>query len=107
MVSPTAGKDSAMKLRSLVVVAMSLVSVVVGTSASAATGRHSYTGSIDGANYRVETPDQWNGTLVIYSHPYYVPAVPPGIGLANRPETEEWLLDHGYALAASEFKGRN
>jgi hypothetical protein len=26
--------------------------------------------------------------------------------LTNRPETEAWLLDHGYALAASDFKGR-
>lgn len=96
-----------MKLRSLAIVTMSLVSVVVGTSASADTGRHSYTGSIDGADYRVEVPDQWNGTLVMYSHPYYVPGIPPGISLANRPETEDWLLDHGYALAASDFKGRN
>ncbi|TCO62666.1 DUF6351 family protein [Actinocrispum wychmicini] len=96
-----------MKLRSLVVVVMTLVSVVAGTATASATGRRSYTGSIDGADYRVEVPDQWNGTLVVYSHPYYVPGIPPGMGLTNRPETEDWLLAHGYALAASDFKGRN
>jgi len=43
---------------------------------------------------------------VLYSHPYYVPEVPPGIGFAVRRETETWLLEHGYALAASDFQGR-
>jgi len=81
------------------------------TAATAATpteqGRRSYTGTIDGADYRVEMPQRWNGTLVLYSHGYYPEGFPAfGIAVTNRPETAAWLLDHGYALAASDFKGR-
>jgi pimeloyl-ACP methyl ester carboxylesterase len=85
--------------------------LVIGsaTSASAeaaADGRRSYEGTIDGADYRVEVPDHWNGTLVLFSHGYY-PF--PGFGdgtilVSNAPETAEWLLDHGYALAASQYQ---
>jgi dienelactone hydrolase len=78
-----------------------------GSTAPVAEGRRSLTGTIDGAEYRVEVPERWNGTLVLYSHGYYPEGFPSfGIGLANRPETEAWLLEHGYALAASDFKGR-
>jgi pimeloyl-ACP methyl ester carboxylesterase len=78
-----------------------------GSTAEAAEGRRSYTGTIDGAEYRVEVPQRWNGTLVLYSHGYYPAGFPAfGIALANRPETEAWLLEHGYALAASDFQGR-
>ncbi|AXB48020.1 hypothetical protein A4R43_40895 [Amycolatopsis albispora] len=75
-------------------------------SAAPESGRRSYTGWLGGAEYRVEMPEHWNGSLVLYSHPYYVEGMPPGIGLANRPETENWLLGAGYALAASDFTGR-
>jgi pimeloyl-ACP methyl ester carboxylesterase len=76
--------------------------------AAAADGRHSHSGTIDGAQFRVETPEHWNGTLVLYSHGYLPPGFPSfGIALTNRPpdrsETERWLLEHGYALAASQF----
>jgi pimeloyl-ACP methyl ester carboxylesterase len=76
------------------------------TSADAATdGRRSYTGSINGADYRVETPRRWNGTLVLFSHGYYPPGFPnETVLVSNAAETEEWLLDHGYALAASEYQ---
>jgi pimeloyl-ACP methyl ester carboxylesterase len=72
-------------------------------------GRRSLTGSIDGAPYRIEVPERWNGTLVLYSHGYYPPDFPPlGVAVTNRPpdrsETEAWLLEHGYALAASQYK---
>lgn len=80
---------------------------VLGTTANAGSGRHTYTGTIGGAEYKVETPERWNGTLLIYSHPYYpagMPEFPPGHG--NRVDSETWLLEQGYALAASDFKGR-
>jgi len=58
----------------------------------------------------VEVPARWNGTLVLYSHGYHpVGFGPDGIALTNRPpdrsETERRLLEHGYALAASQFQG--
>jgi hypothetical protein len=33
--------------------------------AAPADGHHSYSGTIDGAQFRVETPEHWNGTLVL------------------------------------------
>lgn len=82
--------------------------VAISPTAAAAVTRQTYTGTIDGAAYRVETPDDWNGTLILFSHGYMPAGVefPPGIPLANRAETEQWLLDNGYALAGSEFRGR-
>lgn len=99
------------RLRTLVVVAAVAAGLVAGqTSATADVwpGRHTYTGAIDGAEYRVETPERWNGTLVLFSHGYVPEGVPipPGIPLAVRAETEQWLLDHGFALAGSDYKGR-
>ncbi|MGC7099999.1 alpha/beta hydrolase family protein [Amycolatopsis lurida] len=95
--------------RALVLVILLAAALTVapgGASAAPESGRRGYTGWLDGAEYRVEMPEHWNGSLVLYSHPYYVPGIPPGIGLANRTETENWLLDRGYALAASDFTGR-
>jgi hypothetical protein len=83
----------------------------VAPGVAVATGRHTYTGTIDGADFRVETPQRWNGTLVLFSHGNWPVGFPPpgGIWLSNRPPdrsgTEAWLLDNGYALAASNFKG--
>jgi dienelactone hydrolase len=98
---------SRIRLGALVVL---LLAALVGftPTASATTGRQSYTGTINGADFRVETPAHWNGTLILFSHGYVpdIPEFPPGIPLANRAETEQWLLDHGYALAGSDFQGR-
>ncbi|MFC5265852.1 alpha/beta hydrolase family protein [Kribbella qitaiheensis] len=80
-------------------------SAAAGTKAQP--GRQTYTGVIDGAEFKVETPERWNGTLLIFSHPYYpadMPVFPPGHG--NRDDSQTWLLEQGYALAASDFKGR-
>jgi pimeloyl-ACP methyl ester carboxylesterase len=51
-------------------------------------------------------PADWNGTLLLYSHGYWPAAFPPqGIALTNSADTEAWLLDHGFALAGSSFRG--
>jgi hypothetical protein len=82
---------------------------IAGTAA-ASTGPHSeYTGTIEGARFRVAVPDDWNGTLVLFSHGYFPGEFFPGgelpfHPLANRTETETWLVDHGFALAASLFQ---
>lgn len=102
------------RLRTLVALAAVTAGLVTGQTSAAADpstawpGRHSYTGTIDGAEYRVETPARWNGTLVLFSHGYIPDGVPipPGITLAMRTGTEEWLLDHGFALAGSDYRGR-
>lgn len=94
-------------LRGVVLVALLLIGLTgIGSTTASAQGRRTFTGEINGAKFRVEVPARWNGTLVLYSHGYFPPGVPEGIGLTNREETEPWLLDHGYALAASDFTGR-
>jgi pimeloyl-ACP methyl ester carboxylesterase len=63
-----------------------------------------YQGTIDGAEYRAEVPGNWNGTLILWSHAAYrFGFVPAEIELTNQPVTKQWLLDHGYAVAASKY----
>ena len=71
------------------VLTMLVVGVLAGASAQttmAAEGRQSYTGTIGGADYRVEVPGRWNGTLVVHNHGYFPPDFGSfGISLTNRP----------------------
>ena len=62
-------------------------------------------GSIDGANYTISVPSNWNGTLVLYSHGYVFPNQSllnpaPDAGDAL---TRAALLQQGYALAGSSY----
>ncbi|WP_394359421.1 DUF6351 family protein [Amycolatopsis sp. SB7-3] len=89
-----------------VLVAVLLGALFTATPAAAGERHRIHEGTIDGADYLVKVPKRWNGTLVLYSHGLYVdPWAPKQIMLATRPETESWLLDQGYALAASNYKG--
>lgn len=65
-------------------------------------GTQAVTGRLNGALYRVELPSHWNGTLLLWSHGYQ---------LGGRPQatdpgalTTRWLLDNGYAIAASGYR---
>lgn len=63
----------------------------------------SLTGSIGAAQYRIEVPATWNGTLFLYSHGYVAPG---RINLATdspSPVISSWLLEHGYAIAGSSY----
>jgi pimeloyl-ACP methyl ester carboxylesterase len=63
-----------------------------------------YQGTTDGAEFRAEVPGNWNGTLILWSHAAYrFGFVPADIELTNQPVTKQWLLDHGYAVAASKY----
>jgi pimeloyl-ACP methyl ester carboxylesterase len=60
-------------------------------------------GSIGGAQYRIEVPPAWNGTLFLYSHGYVAPGrINPA---TDSPSSlvSSWLLDHGYAIAGSSY----
>ena len=51
--------------------------------------------------YKIEVPDPWNGTLVLYSHGYsFGPSPATDVGDAT---TGAWLLGNGYALAGSSY----
>jgi acetyl esterase/lipase len=85
-----------------------LTTALLAAPAAAAPEPQTYTGTIGGAEYLVKVPHDWNGTLVLYSHGYYPEAYPPPPGfimLSTADQTAGWLLDHGYALAASNFRG--
>ena len=58
-------------------------------------------GDIDGAAWRFEVPDEWNGELVMWAHGYR------GEGLELRvdaPPIREHLIAQGYAWAASSYE---
>ncbi len=53
------------------------------------------------ANFKMEKPANWNGTLVLYSHGYAFGASP--LRDVGDPVTGAWLLGNGYALAGSSY----
>jgi len=60
-------------------------------------------GSIGGAQYRIEVPPAWNGTLFLYSHGYVGPGrINPA---TDSPSSliSSWLLDQQYAIAGSSY----
>ncbi len=79
----------------------------------------SCTGEIDGAKYAIKLPQQWNGTLLLYSHGYrFAAPAPPDFsavqtsaqvsstdsdGTGSDPLSTK-LLSEGYALAGSSYK---
>jgi pimeloyl-ACP methyl ester carboxylesterase len=65
-----------------------------GTSTTRHWGVH------NGAGYQIEVPEQWNGMLVLYAHGFR------GTGLeltVSQPRIRAWLVQHGYAWAASSY----
>lgn len=98
--------------RALVVVVVALLSACSSsTGATPATSptvspsptTASLTGIIGAAQYRIEVPATWNGTLFLYSHGYVAPG---RVNLATdspAPVISSWLLDHGYAIAGSSY----
>ncbi|MBG0564071.1 alpha/beta hydrolase [Actinoplanes aureus] len=93
--------------RLLIALTVALLTAAPATAASAAPaddGRRSYTGTIGGADYRVEMPERWNGTLLLYSHGYFPADFGLPLFVTNAAESEQWLLEHGFALAASQYQ---
>ncbi|HEX9098721.1 MAG TPA: prolyl oligopeptidase family serine peptidase, partial [Candidatus Dormibacteraeota bacterium] len=94
---------------------VALVLVVACTPSTGAPPAHSPTpspsptttsvsGSIGAAQYKIDVPATWNGTLFLYSHGYVAPG---RINLATDspfPLVASWLLDHGYAMAGSSYR---
>ena len=67
---------------------------LAGTSTTRSWGVH------NGAGYRIEVPDNWNGDLVLYAHGFR------GIGLeltVSNPRIRQYLVTNGYAWAASSY----
>jgi pimeloyl-ACP methyl ester carboxylesterase len=73
------------------------------TAAYAAVGPVHQAGTIDGADFLIDIPPHWNGTLLLYSHGYVVPGDPNPAQDAGDPGTALFLLGSGYALAGSSY----
>jgi pimeloyl-ACP methyl ester carboxylesterase len=63
----------------------------------------SLSGSIGAAQYRIEVPAAWNGTLFLYSHGYVAPGRPNPATDSPSLIISSWLMDHGYAIAGSSY----
>ncbi len=61
------------------------------------------TGTIDGANFIIQMPASWNGTLVLYSHGYRTPGTAMTPQDAGDPVTGAWLVANHYAIAGSSY----
>ncbi len=60
-----------------------------------------YWGVHGGAGYRIEVPENWNGSLVLYCHGYR------GTGLeltVSNPSIRQHLINNGFAWAASSYR---
>ncbi|MFC0272754.1 hypothetical protein ACFFIX_15060 [Metabacillus herbersteinensis] len=60
-----------------------------------------YWGVHNGAGYRIEVPENWNGELLLYAHGYR------GTGLeltVSNPSIREHYIKNGYAWAASSYR---
>src|SRR6266568_1530782 len=60
-------------------------------------------GSIGAAQYRIEVPATWNGTLFLYSHGYVAQGHINLAADSPAPVISSWLLGHGYAIAGSSY----
>ena len=83
----------------------------VGPLAHKACGDVACTGSLSGAAYKIELPQTWNGTLLLWSHGYRTaistpPAHDPVLTNAEDApdaDTATALLSKGFALAGSSY----
>ena len=82
---------------------ISAITIAFALAALAAAQQH-VTGTLpDGANYVMDVPTNWNGTLLLYSHGYTAPGsdlTPYDVGDSS---TGTYLLNAGYALAGSSY----
>src|SRR6059036_3256794 len=80
-----------------------VLGTVILSPAAASASVSTETGSIGGANFLIQMPSNWNGTLVLYSHGYVTPGSALTAQDAGDPLTAAWLLDNGYAIAGSSY----
>ena len=73
------------------------------TASSTPAGPNIVTSSIGKAQFIIETPQKWNGTLFLYSHGYVAPGGSNPASASPDPATGEWLLANGFGLAASSY----
>jgi pimeloyl-ACP methyl ester carboxylesterase len=90
--------------RAIYFFAVAFLLINITRSASAQTGVTTHSGSLpDHATYLIEVPENWNGTLFLYSHGYVTPGAPNPAADVGDPITRFFMLSSGYALAGSSY----
>jgi hypothetical protein len=88
-------------LRSTLLVVVLVLALVTGVTSSASAST-SYSGTLaDGATWTAQVPDNWNGILILASHGFGPPVIPPSGNLP--PPVQNALLALGYAIAGSSY----
>ncbi|MFE6164370.1 alpha/beta hydrolase family protein [Streptomyces sp. NPDC056486] len=72
-------------------------------SATPSTARHLEGTLPSGATYVIDTPDDWNGTVLLFSHGYRPEGAPNPAENAPDEPTKKLLLKEGYALVGSSY----
>ncbi|SHN47029.1 alpha/beta hydrolase [Cryptosporangium aurantiacum] len=84
------------------ILAVLLLAVALGAVASPARAQTHYTGVLpSGATWVADVPEDWNGTMILYSHGFG-PLVAQN---APNAETRTALLAEGYGLVGSSYSG--
>ncbi|UPG93866.1 DUF6351 family protein [Luteibacter aegosomatissinici] len=84
-------------------VALALGGAVVSPPAHAAKPGHgAYTGTLQGALYRIDVPEHWNGDLVMLMHGYQPVGAPITTPMTAADSTPVFLKK-GYAVAQSQY----
>lgn len=105
--SPTArqpiGRQPAVRQAAVGLAALVLLVAAAPASATSSTARHVEGTLPSGAAYMIDTPDDWNGTVLLFSHGYRPEGAPnPAVNAPDAP-TKNLLLQEGYALVGSSY----
>jgi pimeloyl-ACP methyl ester carboxylesterase len=93
-----------MKHIALLIAVTTILALSTSNVARAQANLTTKTGSLsDGATYLIQVPNNWNGTLFLYSHGYVVPGSPNPATDVGDPATGAFLLANGFALAGSSY----
>jgi alpha-beta hydrolase superfamily lysophospholipase len=95
------GKEFAMKR-----ILLAFCMLLIGVTSAVAVNSRDFTGVLNDAPYKIRVPDNWNGVLLLHAHWYYQTSIfPTEAEAAHSAALENFLLDRGYALAGSTFRG--
>jgi len=99
---------------------LALCILLVAVASSAAVDSRDFTGVLNDAPYKIRVPQNWNGELLMYAHGYgyterldqrnwfnysYADAAPDTYVAPDGSTMEDILLERGYALAGTAFRG--
>jgi pimeloyl-ACP methyl ester carboxylesterase len=86
--------------RMLPVTPVSIDYTVVDPAFDAVAGARAVWGQYEGGGYQIEVPDDWNGDVVYFAHGFR--GNPPQLTVSF-PPIREYLIENGYAWAASSY----